>query len=212
MTRARPWALAGSAALVLFALIAADVAAGGALADRDAAVGARVVGLPFAVGIARAMAFIGESELVIAVAIVTGAVLLLTGRRWGALRVVGVVGATYACSSLLKLAVARARPEYAIAHASGFAFPSGHAASAAALAVLLTWFATRNLQGRALVSATLAFAAAWALAMAFTRMVLGVHYLTDVLGGLALGAGVACIGLAASVVVERRWPLSRARP
>ncbi|MCA9971364.1 MAG: phosphatase PAP2 family protein, partial [Anaerolineales bacterium] len=61
--------------------------------------------------------------------------------------------------------------------ADRYAFPSGHAARAAAVALALTR-ERPSLTPPALL---------WAAAVALARVVLGRHYLTDVAGGLASG-------------------------
>lgn len=67
---------------------------------------------------------------------------------------------------------------------SSGAFPSGHSASAAA-------FAT----GIALESPGIGLAVApVAAAVAYSRLHTGAHWLSDVLGGVALGAAVAVVG------------------
>ncbi|HEY8093658.1 MAG TPA: phosphatase PAP2 family protein [Acidimicrobiales bacterium] len=86
-----------------------------------------------------------------------------------------------------KLAVGRARPS--ISQLTGFAgssFPSGHATAAAATfaAVALLLSRRRSPRARAILAGA---AAAIAVAVATTRVLLGVHWLTDVLAGLALG-------------------------
>jgi len=100
---------------------------------------------------------------------------------------------TPALSSLLnnmvKLEVDRARPVLPdpVAHAGGLSFPSGHAQSAVvAYSVLLLVFlpALNALWRRAAV----AFAVVMVAAIGFSRLALGVHYVSDVLAGYALGA------------------------
>lgn len=89
----------------------------------------------------------------------------------------------------LKLLVGRDRPDVAqLAPFSGSSFPSGHTAAAAAtyaaVAVVLTLGASPRF--RAMAAGAAAFLA---VGVAATRALLGVHWLTDVIAGLALGYG-----------------------
>lgn len=75
----------------------------------------------------------------------------------------------------------RQRPETRFYDPSGLAYPSGHAAYATA------WLAAAGLTGR---RALIVAAAVIVVAVGLSRLYLHVHYLTDVLGGFALGAAV----------------------
>ncbi len=98
-----------------------------------------------------------------------------------------VLGGQYAIVSAIKAIVGRERPN--IVRLTGFAgasFPSGHAAAAAA-----TYAAVSLLLGRrrspSVKAAIAAGAAALSVAVAGSRVMLGVHWFTDVLAGVAIG-------------------------
>lgn len=98
-----------------------------------------------------------------------------------------VVGGQFLVANVIKSIVGRARPHFdQLTGFSGPSFPSGHAvASAACLAALALVIGRRRSLGVRAILAGLAVGLATGIAC--TRVMLGVHWLTDVLGGLALG-------------------------
>jgi membrane-associated phospholipid phosphatase len=114
-------------------------------------------------------------------------------------------------SDELKALTDRPRPPLTSAgiHALGAlppngSFPSGHATLAAAVAAALWWSSRR---------AALAVGA-FALVIALSRLWLGVHYPSDVIAGLALGAalGLLCAVATRTATVPPRGRRSRSRP
>lgn len=99
----------------------------------------------------------------------------------------------------LKLAFDRARPTADTVHDGfGASFPSGHAFTALVLYGLLAylvWQITSNRWARTLA---VILAAGSTLAVGVSRLYLGVHWLTDVLGGYA--AGVAWLVFSVALV------------
>lgn len=104
---------------------------------------------------------------------------------------------TQGIAELFKLAFARARPErFLIRRDRGHSFPSGHATTAIvfftgwAIVVLFTSMPPPLKEGIA------AILTAWALAIDWSRLALGAHYLSDVIAGTILGAGWMCLAIA----------------
>ncbi len=98
-----------------------------------------------------------------------------------------VVGGQFLVANIIKSIVDRARPDFdQLTGFSGSSFPSGHAVAAAAClaAFALVIGRGRSLKVRALLAG---LAVGLATGIACCRVMLGVHWLTDVLGGLALG-------------------------
>jgi membrane-associated phospholipid phosphatase len=90
-------------------------------------------------------------------------------------------------TNLTKVLVDRPRPDIRqLTGFSGASFPSGHAATAAATfaAVALLVGRGRSRRTKAFLAAGAAFIAA---GVATTRVMLGVHWMTDVIAGLAMG-------------------------
>lgn len=132
--------------------------------------------------------------------LVTAAAAVLAARRaWrlAAFLLLSRAGAQL-LSSALKAAVDRARPVFdlPVDTARGPSFPSGHTVAAAAtwtaLAVLVLLLVRPHRRWPVLAAALLV-----AAAVAASRVLLGVHYLSDVVGGLLLGAGwvALCVAL-----------------
>ena len=98
-----------------------------------------------------------------------------------------------------KLALHRARPDlFRLAAASGYSFPSGHALGATALygwLALSLWSRVTSRWGRA---GLLALAILMPLGIGLSRVYLGVHYPSDVLGGWT--AGLLWLGAASLAV------------
>ncbi|MEV8610035.1 phosphatase PAP2 family protein [Amycolatopsis sp. NPDC051373] len=104
--------------------------------------------------------------------------------------VTGVVGLGVLCRFGLSALIARPRPpetDWAAA-ASGQSFPSGHTSDAILAAGVLARLAAQRLRDRPVLRATLwIIAGTYVVAIAWTRVYLGVHWPTDVIGSIAFG-------------------------
>jgi undecaprenyl-diphosphatase len=119
-------------------------------------------------------------------------VLMAAARHWhGALTLAAAVLATQGVVQLVKLVVARPRPDAngAVAEAGGHSFPSAHSATAVALYATLAFLAARQCRGAARV-AVLALGAVVILAVGFSRIQLGAHYPVDVVAGWLVGGAL----------------------
>lgn len=103
----------------------------------------------------------------------------------------------------LKAAVGRARPVWSdpVDSAHYAAFPSGHAMTAAVVCGLLLWLLHRYGAGRLIRRTALTAAVVSVLGVGLTRIWLGVHWMSDVVGGWLLGALVT----ATAVAAHTRW-------
>ena len=112
-------------------------------------------------------------------------------------------------STIVKNAVGRKRPllPHPVAHAASASFPSGHAVGSVvgvgALLLVFLPYARRPAR-----PAWVGLGVLIVLAIGFSRLGLGLHYLSDVLGGYVLGAG----WLAVSAAAFAAWRRDLAQP
>ncbi|MDA3797934.1 MAG: phosphatase PAP2 family protein [Kiritimatiellae bacterium] len=118
-----------------------------------------------------------------------------------------VVPCGVALIPLLKMTFHRQRPniEDAYSNFQGYSFPSGHAMTATLLYGLLAVLAVQALKGWWLRTWAVLAAVAMVLLVSFSRIYLGAHYFSDVLGGIA--AGIAWLTLSLTAINTLRQTL-----
>lgn len=155
----------------------------------------RAIARPSVVRSARGLSHTGEHAAGWIVLGALGATLDRPRRREWTTATVGVVAA-HGASIALKRVVRRRRPSdlrvrVNVATPSRLSFPSSHATSTTTAALLYGELLRRHDRPRGATTAGAALPALLVPAMALSRLVLGVHYPTDVLAGSALGAACA---------------------
>ncbi|MFB6113443.1 MAG: phosphatase PAP2 family protein [Halodesulfurarchaeum sp.] len=115
--------------------------------------------------------------------------------RREAWRLLAVVALAIGIASFLKSLLALPRPPSSLwrIEEAGFGFPSGHALVTTATTVAFARFFRPTTGKRGYV-----LAGGCTVVIAATRVLLGVHYLVDVLAGMAIGLAVVWIGIRAS--------------
>jgi undecaprenyl-diphosphatase len=103
-------------------------------------------------------------------------------------------------SALLKALVGRPRPPDGDLHPVGSSFPSGHASYGAVTCIALVLLFTSP-RGRA---RWWGLAALGIVGMAWSRTYLQVHWLSDVIGGVLLGAGIVLTTFAAAQLLASK--------
>lgn len=89
--------------------------------------------------------------------------------------------------SIMKEIIMRARPLNEIISKTDFSFPSGHTADAVVFFGFLTYLIMHKSESRAINGITISISSFMILLIGFSRIYLNVHWLTDIIGGFALG-------------------------
>lgn len=136
----------------------------------------------------------GDSLILLLVVLASGAFFWLRHRaRREPLALLLGYTLSYTLDPLLKYFFQRARPELwdrLVARPSSFSFPSGHATSALVVYGLVALLLARSYPKQGWFFWLVA--AGWTLLIGFSRIYLGVHWLTDVVGGFAIGIVLVC--------------------
>ncbi|WP_437833146.1 phosphatase PAP2 family protein [Sorangium sp. So ce1153] len=201
--------LALSMAALVFVALAEAVNGGAAIVQVDLALARALHASSSSAGVAslRAFTFLGSGAALTVVAIVVAALLLRRRHRVLAIGWLIALAGGGLLNWALKALFERQRPTFAdpLAVAAGWSFPSGHSMGTFITFGMLSYLGllfVRTPRARLLL---VAFALSWTVAMGFSRMYLGVHYLSDVLAGFAAGSVwlAACIS---GIEVARRRP------
>jgi undecaprenyl-diphosphatase len=156
--------------------------------------------------LARAATTIATPETIgIGLMIVVPLILLVASRRLDALKVFCMFAGAFALAEIGKKLIGEHRPPmslWAMKADSGASYPSGHATTAAVLAVALVVVAA-TFAGRGLA---FLLGTVYAVAVAASRVYLADHYPLDVVGSVlcALAAAFIVTGLAALPAVHQR--------
>jgi len=178
---------AGGVALAILTLLVRD-ADGGLGIDRRAADWGAAHSTPFTHDVLEAFTNLGKPGVVAAMAVVLAIVeTVRTRSRWVAPFLLIVVGGNGLITTTIKELDDRVRPTITpIAETLGPSFPSGHSSWSAAFFAAAALLLSRG-RGRATRAALAGAAAALTVTIAGSRVLLSVHWLSDVIAGLALG-------------------------
>jgi undecaprenyl-diphosphatase len=121
--------------------------------------------------------------------------LLLVRKRVTALLVVISIAGGWLISSMLKLGVARPRPDLVphLVEVNDLSFPSGHAMLSAVTYLTLGLLLAQTQSSKAARYYFVIVAVFLTLLIGISRLFLGVHFPTDVLGGWCAGSAWACL-------------------
>ncbi len=148
---------------------------------------------------AKVVTALGSTAALVPLSVIAGGVLAWR-RRWPELAVlVAAVVIMLISVPVLKEIIDRPRPGGGLVEAKGASYPSGHAAHSVFYAWLALTIAVRVRPGWSYGTALIVVGFALTAVIGLSRVYLGVHYLSDVSGGWALGvtafAGCAAIAM-----------------
>lgn len=142
--------------------------------------------------VARVVTWAGSAFLLVPLALIACVALLRAGLRREALAVALSLGGAKLIFSLVKLLVSRPRPPVEHLQAvTSSSFPSGHATQASAFWFSLVFVLPAAGASPKLTRVAGGLALLIVLAVAASRVYLGVHYPSDVVAGMLLGTGWA---------------------
>ncbi len=101
---------------------------------------------------------------------------------------------SWIANETVKVIVSRSRPEFMLFEETSYSFPSGHAMNSTAMYLSILFsllLIVKNKKARIVLSI---FFILMPFLMGITRVYFGVHFLTDVISGWALGGFIAIIG------------------
>lgn len=153
----------------------------------------------------RDLTALGGFTVLTLISLFAAILLLIHGRRLQALIYLGAVIAAQGLSEGIKAFVARPRPDL-VAHLDltySSSFPSGHATMAPVVYLTLAAILCAGMKRRAAKAVIIGGAVCLVVAIGVSRVYLGVHWPSDVLGGWALGCAVALMA---------EWTLHRNAP
>lgn len=148
---------------------------------------------------------LGEWYTIIGLAVALALWLALRNKFAFAQGVLLAVATSGITTYLLKSVIARPRPpeQYWAYIETWYSFPSAHAAMSLAFYGFVAWMVWTTSTSRLIRYASVTGLSTLILIIGFCRLYLGVHYLSDVIGGYILGA--PCLWLAIWTTRALRW-------
>ncbi|MFZ3062739.1 MAG: phosphatase PAP2 family protein [Actinomycetota bacterium] len=147
------------------------------------------------------------SRYVVAILFLLAFVVLAYRRLWQSVLSLTVVtiGAGF-IDLVMKAESARPRPLFfRVIPATGFSFPSGHALLATVFYGMIAFILYTRARSKVSRILVVSSTAALVLLIGFSRLYLGVHWPSDVLGGYIVGLLWLFLSIRALHLVERRW-------
>jgi len=150
---------------------------------------------PWLNGVAMDLTALGSPIVVALFTVTLGAILLAKGDRRAATILVASSFASALLTSVTKSLLERPRPEIVprLVEVTGLSYPSGHSLASAAVYLTAAFVVARHVPLVRERVAAVVFAAVLVFTIGVSRVYLGVHYPSDVFGGILLGTAWALV-------------------
>lgn len=131
------------------------------------------------------ISFLGSAITLITLAIAS--IFLVKDKKYSKLIILNLA-LSFILNKVLKLIIARPRPSrLRLVIENGYSFPSGHSMVSFAFYGFLIYLISKNLKNKKIKYPLIALLSLLILLIGISRIYLGVHYVTDVLGGYIIG-------------------------
>lgn len=136
-------------------------------------------------GIMMFISYLGSAITFITLAI--GFIFLIKKKKDSRMLILNL-GLVFILNRILKYIIRRPRPPVVrIMTATGYSFPSGHSMVSIGFYGLLIYYIYKNVENKKLKNTLIAILSLLILLIGISRIYLGLHYATDVIGGYIIG-------------------------
>jgi membrane-associated phospholipid phosphatase len=205
-----------AASSLVFAWLAIAVDGGGPVVSLDNAIAAwlHAHATGFATDVLSTVTQLGGATVLLAITVVAALALLLRRRVAHAALMAAALAGGEGLNMALKAAFERPRPGFSdpLATAAGFSFPSGHAMVSLTVYGALAFVVAAGVGSRRTRVVVLGSAVALVIAIGFSRLYLGVHYVSDVVAAYCAGLAwlmLCTLGLLGASWLRERLTLGR---
>ena len=195
-------------AVTVFVALSEEIIAGGEIARFDAAFARALHNekSPEWERLFAAVSWLGSRPVLAVATLVVATALILRHRTIFAIAWLAAQAGGGLLNLALKETFERTRPEFAdpMLASSSWSFPSGHAMGTFIFCGLACYLVLRERRSWIAVAIAVTGALSWCVVMAFSRLYLGVHFISDVLAGLVAGTAWVAVCVSALEVIRQR--------
>ncbi|MFW6041272.1 MAG: phosphatase PAP2 family protein [Thermoplasmatota archaeon] len=130
--------------------------------------------------------YIGDYHILVPATIIVSILFLKINQIKSSLLFIFMMGAVVPASKIIKIIISRPRPSLNLISQGGYSFPSGHALSAFTFFIGLYIFSFEKIKYEHHILYLISLSIL-TLIVSFSRIILGVHYMTDLIGSFLLG-------------------------